>query len=91
MFFLQASATSVGIKALTYPSLMANRQDGDHHNNNGGNDVDNTVLTRARFLEFCKDACNENKKFLEKSKQIIGEMQKLGILLGRKSSQNNND
>ena len=43
---------SVGIKALTYPSLMANQQDGDHHNNDDGNDVDNIVLTKAEFLDF---------------------------------------
>ena len=49
---LQASATSVGIRALTYLGLMANQQDGDHHNNDGGDDVNNPVLTRAEFLDF---------------------------------------
>ena len=48
MSFLHVSTTSIGIKALTYPSLMANRRDGDHHNN----DVDNAILTRAEFLDF---------------------------------------
>ena len=56
---LQASATSVCIKALTYPVLMANRRDGDHHNNDGGDDVNNPVLTRAEFLDFR----DENQQF----------------------------
>ena len=46
---------------------MANRQDGDHHNNDGGDDVNNLVLTRAEFLEFHKEACDENQQFREKS------------------------
>ena len=32
--FLQASMTSVGIRALTYPGLTANGQDGNQHHNN---------------------------------------------------------
>ena len=60
MYFLQASATLIGIRALTYPDLMANWRDIDHHNNNGSNDVENVVLTRAEFHEFCKDARDEN-------------------------------
>ena len=67
---LQASATSVDIRALTYPGLRANRRDGDHHNNDGGDDVNNPVLTRAEFLNFC----DENHQFCEKSQQIIGEI-----------------
>ena len=71
---------------------MANRWDGDHHNNDGSNDVDNTILTRAAFLEFCKEAHDENQQFLEKSQQIIGKIeQKIATLLARKSSHNNND
>ena len=50
--FLWASATSVGIRALIYPGLMANRRDGDHHNNDGSDNVNNPVLTRAEFLNF---------------------------------------
>ena len=57
--FLQAFATSIGIRALTYPSLMANWQDGDHHNNDSGDDVNNPVLTRAEFLNFH----DENQQF----------------------------
>ena len=79
---------SVGIRALTYLSLMANRRDNDHHNNDDGNDVNNIVLTRAKFLDFR----DENKKFHEKSQQIIGKIkQMIGTLLDRKSSHNNND
>ena len=70
---------------------MANQEDGDHHNNDDSNDIDNTVLIRIEFLEFHKDARNENKIFFEKSQKIIGRMQKIATLLGRKLSQNNND
>ena len=59
MCFLQASATSVGIKALTYPGLMANWRDNDHHNNDSREDVNNPVLTRAEFLDFR----DENQQF----------------------------
>ena len=38
---------------------MANRQDGDHHNNDSGDDVNNPVLTRAEFLDFR----DENQQF----------------------------
>ena len=31
---------------------MANRRDGDHHNNDGGNNINKSVLTRAEFLDF---------------------------------------
>ena len=59
---------------------MANRWDGDHHNN----DVDNTVLTRAEFLKFCEEAHDENQQFHEKSQQIIGEIKQMiaSFLLG---------
>ena len=61
---------------------MANWRGDDHHNNDDSNDVDNTVLTRVEFLEFCKEACDENQQFLEKSQQIIGEIkQKLLLFL----------
>ena len=64
---------------------MANQRDGDHHNNDSGNDIDNTVLTRAKFLNFR----DENHQFCEKSHQIIGEIkQKIATLLARKSSHN---
>ena len=44
--------TSVGIRALTYLGLMANRQNSDHHNIDGGDNVYNLVLTRVEFLDF---------------------------------------
>ena len=85
---LQASVTSVGIRALTYPGLMANRRDGDYHNNDGSGDVNNSVLTRAEFLNFH----DENLQFCEKSQKIIGEIQqKIATLLARKSSHSDND
>ena len=59
--FLQASATSVGIRALTYLGLMANRRDSDHHNNDGGDNVNNPVLTRVEFLDFH----DENQQFCD--------------------------
>ena len=31
---------------------MTNRRDGDHHNNDGGDNVNNPILTRAEFLGF---------------------------------------
>ena len=71
---------------------MANRRDGDHHNNDGNNDVKNTVLTRAEFLKFHEEACDENQQFCQKSQQIIGEIQQMiATFLVRKSSHNNND
>ena len=67
---------------------MANRQDGDHHNNDGGDNINNPVLTRAEFLNFH----DENHQFCEKSQQIIGKIkQMIATLLTRKSSHNNND
>ena len=80
MCFLQASTISIGIKALTYSGLIANRRDNDHHNNDGGNDVNNPVLTRAEFLEIRKEVHDENQQFLEKSQQIIGEIKKKLLL-----------
>ncbi|XP_065629811.1 uncharacterized protein LOC112002211 [Quercus suber] len=66
---------------------MANWRDGDHHNNDNSDDVNNSVLTRAEFLNFR----DENQQFCEKSQKIIGEIQqKIATLLARKSSCNNN-
>ena len=87
-FFTLLHPALVGIRALTYPGLMANRRDGDHHNNDDCNDVDNIVLTKAEFLDFR----DENQQFREKSQQIIGKIkQMIATLLDRKSSHNNND
>ena len=39
---------------------MANRQDNDHHNNDGDDDINNLVLIKASFLDFR----DENQLFL---------------------------
>ena len=71
--------TLVGIRALTYPSLMANARDDNHHNCN--NEVEDAVLTKAKFHQF-----------REKCQQIIRKIeQMIATLLARKSSNNNND
>ena len=71
---------------------MANRRDGDHHNNDSDNKVKNTILTRAEFLKFHEEARDENQQFCQKSQQIIGEIQQMiATFLVRKSSHNNND
>ena len=57
--FLQASSTLLGIRALTYPGLMANWRDDDHHNNDGDDNVNNPVLTKVEFLDFR----DENQQF----------------------------
>ena len=73
---------------------MANQQDSDHHNNDGGDDINNPVLTRAEFYEFCEETQqfhDETQQFCEISLQIIGEIQQqLATLLARKSFHNNN-
>ena len=46
---------------------MGNQWDSNHHNNNNGDDIKNPILTRAKFLKFCKEARDENQKFSEKS------------------------
>ena len=38
---------------------MANQRDDDHHNVDGGDDVNNLVLTRVEFLNFY----DENQQF----------------------------
>ena len=69
---------------------MANWRDGDHHNDSG-NDIDNTVLTKAEFLKFREEGRDENQQFRKKSQQIIDEIQqKIATLLARKSSHNKN-
>ena len=71
---------SVGIRALTYPGLMANWRDGDHHNNDGGDDVNNLVLTRAKFLDFY----DENQQFRDSTQQTLDQIQEaLATLLNR--------
>lgn len=50
MRFLQTSMTLVGIRVLNYPSMMANRCDGIHHNDDY--EVEDIVPTRAEFYQF---------------------------------------
>ena len=45
---------------------MANQRDNDHHNNDGNDDINNPVLTKAEFLKFGKVARDENQQFCEK-------------------------
>ena len=57
---------------------MANRRDGDHHNNGGSDNVNNPVLTRAEFYEFCEETQqfhDENQQFREISQEIISKIQ----------------
>ena len=51
---------------------MANQRDSDHHNNNGTNDVDNTVLSRVEFLDFR----DENQQLMIQPKRIWIEFKK---------------
>ena len=67
---LQASATSIGIKALTYLGLMANRRDDDHHNNDSGDDVNNPVLLRVEFLDFH----DENQQFCDSTQHTLAQI-----------------
>ena len=50
---------------------MANWWDGNHHNNDGGNDVDNTILTRVEILDFC----DENQQFHDLIQQNLDRIQ----------------
>ena len=50
---------------------MANRQGGDHHNNDGSDDVNNPVLTKVEFLDFR----DENQQFLDSTQQTLDQIQ----------------
>ena len=56
---------------------MANRRDGDHHNNDGGDDVNNPVLIRAEFLDFC----DENQQFCDSTQQTLDQIQEALVTL----------
>ena len=59
---------------------MANWRDGDHHNNDGGEDVNNPVLTRAEFLDFR----DENQQFCDSTRQTLDQIQEaLATLLNQ--------
>ena len=88
MCFLQASVALVGIKAMTYPSTIANRGDSDHHNNDGGDDVNNPVLTRAKFLDFH----DENQQFRDSSQHTLDQIREaLTTLLNRNPNCDNEE
>ena len=61
----------VGIRALTYPGMMANRRDSDHHNNDGGDDVNNPVLIMVEFLDFH----DENQHFCDSTQHTLAQIQ----------------
>ena len=50
---------------------MANRRDSDHHNNDSSDDVNNLVLTRAKFLDFR----DENQQFRDSTQQTLDQIQ----------------
>ena len=50
---------------------MANWRDGDHRNNDSGDDVNNLVLTRAEFLDFR----DENQQFCDSTQQTLDQIQ----------------
>ena len=67
---------------------MANRWDGDHHNNDGGDDVNNPVLTRAEFLDFH----DENQQFRDSTQQTLDQIQEaLATLLNRNPNCDNEE
>ena len=56
---------------MTYPGQIANRRDGDHHNNDDGDNVNNPVLTRVEFLDFH----DENQQFHDLIQQTLDQIQ----------------
>ena len=59
---------------------MANRWNGDHHNNDSGDNVNNPVLTRAEFLDFR----DENQQLHDSNQQTLDQIQEvLATLLDR--------
>ena len=80
VYFLLAFTTLVVIRVLTYPGLMANRWNGDHHNNDSDDNVNNPVLTRVEFLDFR----DENQQFHDSNQQTLDQIQEvLATLLNR--------
>ena len=59
---------------------MANRRDGDHHNNDGSDDINNPVLTKVELLDFR----DENQQFCDSTQQTLDQIQEaLATLLNR--------
>ena len=67
---------------------MANRRDGDHHNNDGDDDINNPVLTKAELLYFCV----ENQQFCDSTQQTLDQIQEaLATLLNRNPNRDNEE
>ena len=60
--------TSVVIKALTYPGLMANRHDSNHYNTN---EVEDAALTRAEFHQFREERQQNMRKIQQRLLLIL--------------------
>ena len=59
---------------------MANQRNSDHDNNDGSDDINNPVLTRAEFLDFC----DENQQFRDSTQQTLDQIQEaLATLFNR--------
>ena len=59
---------------------MANRRDDNHHNNDGGDNINNPVLTKVEFLDFR----DENQQFHDSTQQTLDQIQEaLATLLNR--------
>ena len=50
---------------------MANQRDSNHHNNDGGDNGNNPVLTRVEFLDFR----DENQQFRDSTQQTLDQIQ----------------
>ena len=74
--FFRAFAISVGIRALNYIGLMANRCDSNHHKDN--DEVEDAVHTKVEFHE-------ESRQDMREIRQLIA------TLLSRKTFNNNTD
>ena len=67
---------------------MTNRQDNDHHNNDGDDDVNNPVLTRVEFLDFR----DENQQFHDSTQQTLDQIQEaLATLLNWNPNRNDEE
>ena len=59
---------------------MANQRDSDHHNNDGSDDVNNPVLTKDEFLDFC----DENQQLHDSTQHTLDQIREaLATLLNR--------
>ena len=59
---------------------MANWRDGDHHNNDSSDNVNNPILTRVEFLDFH----DENQQFCDSTQQTLDQIREVvATLLNR--------